>query len=528
MPKNKTEKLEHFPVEVKFQNPTAGVIKGIAATYGGSPDGVGDVIAPGAFTASLDAIRAAGRKVKMLANHDPLKPIGKWTKIKDSALGLQVEGRLTLDATDGKDVHALMKDGVLDSLSIGYRTVSAEPRSGGGRTLTEIELVEISVVTFPANEAAKVTDVKGAADGTKTKAQKAATEGGKDMPTEHAPELDAEVKKLNDRMADLEAKAANINAAPAVANTNRAPEVKAFEDFARFGRENMGAEEQKALNSGNDAQGGALVPEDYRAELIKNITEVSPMRQLSRTTNTGRDELIMPKRLTKLAGGWTAELADRPEDEPTYGQVKIPVHEIGVFTAISNQNLEDSAFDMQSELTSDFAEAFGEAESAAFILGDGVGKPKGILDSADIAADPSGQAGTIDADDMITTFYRVKASYRGNGAWMMNSATLAEVRKLKTANGDYIWRESLADGQPATILGRPVYEAPDMPDPVQNAKAILFGDMSRAYRVVSRLEISVLRDPFTLASKSMVRFHARMRVGGDVVLPEAARTIQVA
>lgn len=140
----------------------------------------------------------------------------------------------------------------------------------------------------------------------------------------------------------------------------------------------------------------------------------------------------------------------------------------------------------------------------------------------------SAAAGVADADDLITTFYKVKASYRNRGAWMMNSDMLAEVRKLKTASGDYIWRESLADGQPATILGRPVFEAPDMPAPVANAKAVIFGDFNRAYRIVQRLDIAVLRDPYTQATKSAVRFHARQRVGGDTVQPEAVRILQLA
>ncbi|WP_299692732.1 phage major capsid protein [uncultured Tateyamaria sp.] len=520
MAKDFLETHEFAPVQVKFANPENGVVKGIAATYDSNPDRVGDTIKQGAFTNTLNQIDTEGRSVVMLDNHDPSKPIGRWTKFEDGPDGLKVEGRLSINSDAGRNVWALMKDGVLDALSIGYRTVSADPRAGGGRVLTEIDLVEISVVTFPANRAAVVTDVKG--DDPTTKAQKAATGGANDMALD-ASELDTELKKANERIADLEAK---FDAVPAKAKADETPvEVKAFENFARHGKEGMAADEIKALNSGTDAQGGFLVPEDFRAELIRDLTEVSPMRQVARVTTTGRDELVLPKRLTKLAGGWTAELADRTESEPTYGQIKIPVHEIGVFTAISNMNLEDSAFDMQAELTADFAESFGEIESNAFIVGDGVGKPKGILDSADIPTVNTAAAGVIDGDDLIGLFYSLKASYRNSGAWMMNSQTLAAVRKLKTAGGDYIWRESLADGQPATILGRPVYEAPDMPDPIANAKAVAFGDFSRAYRIVTRLDISVLRDPYSLATKSMVRFHARARVGGDVVQGEAARTL---
>ncbi|WP_299596598.1 phage major capsid protein [uncultured Tateyamaria sp.] len=531
MPKD--TQTEFMDVEFKFQGGDTGIIEGFASTYGGDGDGVMDVIQAGAFTNTLNAISSRGIKLKMLREHDRAKPIGVWTKLTDTPQGLKVEGQIAIDADDGRNAHALMKSGALDALSIGYRVAAFEPREGGGRILTDIELVEISVVTFPANAGAVITDVKGAID-PKTKAQKAATEGADDMPLDTASELDAKLtetktaldKALN-RIGDLEAKAQTV---PAAAKGEDEPTVeqKAFAEYARAGKENMGADEVKALQNAADAQGGFLVPEDFRAELIKTVTETSPMRQVARTTSTGRDELVLPKRVTKLQGGWTAELDDRPESEPTYGQIKIPVHELGVWTSVSNANLEDSAFDMQTELTADFGESFGEMESSAFILGDGVGKPTGILTNVDIPVTPSAAAGVADADDLITTFYAVKAAYRNRGAWMMNSSMLAAVRKLKTSSGDYLWRESLADGQPATILGRPVYEAVDMPDPVPNAKAAIFGDFSRAYRIVSRVDLSVLRDPYTLAGKSAVKFHARQRVGGDVVQPEAVRVLQLA
>ncbi len=177
MPKDLTkDAYEQLAVEVKFQNPDSGFIKGLAATYGGQPDAEGDVIAPGAMTSSLNNIKASGKRLKMLLQHDPGQAIGLWVSLKETRDGLQVEGKLSLDADDARNAYAKLKDGTLDALSIGYRTLSAEPRPGGGRTLTEIEIVEISVVTFPANAGAVVTDVKGA-DASQPKAQKAATKG---------------------------------------------------------------------------------------------------------------------------------------------------------------------------------------------------------------------------------------------------------------------------------------------------------------------------------------------------------------
>jgi len=518
--------LQTLTFETKFQTPGEGVLKGMAATYGGSPDSVGDVIQAGAFTDTLAQLFTEGRSLPMLMGHDQTRVVGKWTKLTDTPQGLEATGELTLDATEGKDAYALLKSGAISTLSIGYRTRSFEPRQGGGRTLTDIELAEISLVAIAANRRARVTDVKSADLGATTEAQPAATEEAKTMALDTAFELDAKLDKIVNRVADLEAK--GTTPAQAKTDDDRSLEAKAFSLYTRGGEANMGAEEIKALNSSTAGEGGYLVPEDYRAELLRTVTEQSPMRQIARTSTTGRDELIIPKRLTKISGGWTAELAERNESEPTYGQIKIPVFELGVFTGVSNQNLEDSAFDMQAELTADFGESFGEFESEAFIKGDGVGKPRGILSEATIPDTATAAAGVVSGDDMITAFYAVKAAYRNAGAWLMNSATLAEVRKLKTASGDYIWQESLAAGQAPTILGRPVYEAVHMPDPITGAKAIIFGDFKRAYRVVTRPDIAVQRDPYTLATKSAVRFLARQRIGGDTVMPEAVRTLTLA
>ena len=109
----------------------------------------------------------------------------------------------------------------------------------------------------------------------------------------------------------------------------------------------------------------------------------------------------------------------------------------------------------------------------------------------------------------------------------MNGTTVASVRKLTNSAGEYLWKDSIAEGNPATLLGRPVYEAIDMPDVAAGAFPILFGDIAQAYRIYDRVSLSVLRDPYTMATKSLVRFHARRRVGGDVVKAEAIRKLKI-
>lgn len=138
-----------------------GVIEGYAAIFGNVDNG-GDKIMPGAFIEGIAAARRGGRTVKMLWNHDPQTPIGVWEDLAEDAKGLWGKGRLVMEVARAREVHALMKAGAISGLSIGYRTKSFEP-DGGVRVLKAVDLYEVSPVTFPMNDRARVTGVK--ADG---------------------------------------------------------------------------------------------------------------------------------------------------------------------------------------------------------------------------------------------------------------------------------------------------------------------------------------------------------------------------
>lgn len=138
----------------------AGSFAGYASTFGGPPDGYGDVIAPGAFARALARHEAAGSRPAMLWQHDTRAPIGRWTRLTEDARGLKVEGRLTLEVQRAREAYALLRDGALGGLSIGFRTRRSEAGAHGGRLLTELDLIEISLVTLPANAAARVAAVK--------------------------------------------------------------------------------------------------------------------------------------------------------------------------------------------------------------------------------------------------------------------------------------------------------------------------------------------------------------------------------
>ena len=199
---------------------------------------------------------------------------------------------------------------------------------------------------------------------------------------------------------------------------------------------------------------------------------------------------------------------------------------------VSEQMMEDSEFNLEEELQLEFSEQFAVTEGAALVNGDGAGKPEGFLQHADVAETVSGSAGSIadasgQANGLIDLYHGLKTAYAVNGTWLLNRATLSEVRKLKDGQNNYIWQPGLASGVPNTILGQPYVEVPDMPDVAAGAFPIAFGDLRRGYVIVDRINLSVLRDPFTQATSGNVRFIARRRVGGQVVLAEAIRKLKV-
>ncbi len=298
----------------------------------------------------------------------------------------------------------------------------------------------------------------------------------------------------------------------------------AFLEWARKGKEGLGPEQVKKLTVSDDTTGGFLAPKEYVREIIKGIVETSPVRSLARVRTTSQRSVQMPKRTGTFAAQWVSESGTRSETTGlTYGLEEVANHELYALVDISFQDLEDSAFDLEGELRMEFAEQFGKAEATAFVSGNAVGKPEGFLTQSDVSEVVSGDATLVKPDGLIALFYALKSGYVANSSWIMNRQTIKAVRQLKDTTNQYLWQPSMQLGEPATLLGRPIVEAVDMPDVGAGTYPIAFGDFRRAYVIVDRLAISILRDPLTQATSGAVRFIARKRVGGQVVLPEAIK-----
>ena len=338
--------------------------------------------------------------------------------------------------------------------------------------------------------------------------------------------LEGKFKRLETAM--LRGPRASLGGDAAVAS----PERKAFAKFLRQGEAFLAPPEVKVLTLGDDTQAGYSAPAEYLRELIKGVSEVSPMRTVCRLLETSQRSLEIPKRTGQFNAAWVGETESRSETTGlTFGLEEIPTHELTAEVYMSLQMLEDAAFDMEAELIMEFTERFGVAEGTTVVAGNSVKRPEGFLNHADVAETNSGSAATIadangQANGVIDLYHDIKTEYARNGSWVLNRQTLASVRKLKDSQNNYIWQPGLANGIANTILGSPYLEVPDMPNEAAGAFPIAFGDWRRAYIIVDRVNMSVLRDPFTRASSGQVKFVARRRVGGQVVLAEAIRKLK--
>jgi HK97 family phage major capsid protein len=325
--------------------------------------------------------------------------------------------------------------------------------------------------------------------------------------------------KLTDRLNALEAKM-NRQGHSSAANDNGELETKAFDAFLRRGAESLGDLERKSLTlSGNTA----LTPPEFGKEVLKLLRLRSPIRQYAKVITIGASQVQFPRRTGSTNAVWVADTDTRTESEPSYEPINITPGELAIYTDVSNQLLEDNAYDLAGEVASDLAETFGINEGSAFVSGNGNGKPNGIMNATGIQTVITGAASDFPAssptDVLLKMFHALPAVHADNGVWVMNRKTLGELRQFKDGMGRYIVLDGLSEGAPITLLGRPVVDAFDMDDIGAGKFPILFGDL-KGYRIVDRVSFELMRDPYTQATVGQTRFHARKRVGADVTHPD--------
>ena len=297
-------------------------------------------------------------------------------------------------------------------------------------------------------------------------------------------------------------------------------------------------EVQASLNKGADAEGGYLAPVEWDRTITDKLILVSPMRQMANVQKVSGAGLTKLFNLGGTASGWVGETAARPQTNTSqFASLGFGWGEIYANPAATQQILDDSEINLDQWLAGEVEMEFAKQEGAAFFSGDGANKPFGILTyvtgAANAAKHPfgaikvvnSGAAAAITSDGIIDLVYDLPSAFTGNAKFTMNRKTQGAVRKLKDGQNNYLWQPSYVAGQPATLAGFAVQEAPDMPDVAANAIAALFGDFKQTYTVYDRVGVRVLRDPFT--AKPYVLFYTTKRVGGGVHNPEPMRALKV-
>lgn len=337
-------------------------------------------------------------------------------------------------------------------------------------------------------------------------------------------EKKADTSKIVDRLDKLEAKANRPEGGTSEDETTE--EHKAFAAYLRYGS-NAPAADLKALTVSSDPQGGYFAPAEMSSEFIRDLVEFSPVRTVASVRQTGAPSVIYPKRTGITNAKWKGENETQEASEPGFGQAELVLKEINTFVDISNQLLADSAGQAETEVRTALAEDFGQKEGLAFVEGDGVLEPEGFMTHDGIEETLNGHATNLSADQLIKLLYAQPAMYRNSGAWVMNGTTLGIVRMLKDGQGNFLWQPSYAAGQPETILGRPVVEMVDMPDLASGTYPIIYGDWS-GYRIVDRVGLSTLVNPYIRATEGITRIHATRRVTGGVLQAAKFRKLKMA
>ncbi|MFR1509233.1 MAG: phage major capsid protein [Acutalibacteraceae bacterium] len=297
--------------------------------------------------------------------------------------------------------------------------------------------------------------------------------------------------------------------------------------FWQVMRNKAGLEVKNALQIGSDAEGGYLTPDEFEHTLVEALEEEDIFRGLANTIQTSSGDRKIPVVATKGDASWVDEEGAIPESDDSFKQVTLSAYKLATMIKISEELLNDSAFDLESYVAKEFGRRIGTKEEEAFFVGDGTGKPTGILDATgggQLGKTTSG-ATAISFDEIMDLFYSLKSPYRKNATFLMNDSTVKAIRKLKDGGGQYIWQPSMVAGTPDTILNRPVLTSAYMPEISAGNKTVAFGDF-KYYWIADRQGRSFKRLNELFAVTGQIGFVATQRVDGKLILPEAVKYLQ--
>jgi HK97 family phage major capsid protein len=384
------------------------------------------------------------------------------------------------------------------------------------------------------------------------KALKEVAKGKDDVVTrEHVDRVNADLGKNTAALEDLQRKIAALSVSGESGDNKSTPERrqhrKAFNTFVRKGTnegELKALEVKAALSTDSDPDGGFVVPEETDATISRALEVVSAIRRLADVQVVGTSQYKALHNLGSAGGGWVGEQQSRAETTtPRLVEMTFPMGEVYAMPGATQSMLDDARINVDQWLADEVNRTFAEYENAAFVTGNGVNRPKGFIDTTNgvvanaswawgkvgfVTSGASGAFVTTSAtanayDKLLDLYHALRAGYRGNAAWLMSDATLAEVRKVKDNDGAYIYLPPTS-AEPGSILGKTVEIEDNMPTIGANSFSIAFADWKRAYKVLDRFGTRVLRDPFS--NKPYVMFYTTKRVGGGIRDYEAIKLMK--
>ena len=357
-----------------------------------------------------------------------------------------------------------------------------------------------------------------------------------DKMAQEVKDLGAEIERL-EQQAQVDAQLAAPTSRPvsgkpmivteerAATKTGTKEYTEAFWNMIR-NRGNYG-EVHNALSVGEDSEGGFTVPDEFERKLVEALEGNNIFRGMATVIRTSSGTRKIPIAEDTGEASWIDEGEEIPESDTTFGQTMLSAYKLGTMIKISNELLNDSAFDLASYIARRFGVRMGNAEERAFITGDGVGKPLGLLDDAGAKIGVTAAKTTaISFDEVFQLYYALKAPYRKKAEFLCNEALVLQLMTIKDNNGNYIWKPGLDIGKPDTLLNRPLKTSAFMPEVAAGNKVMAFGDYSY-YWIADRQNRTFRRLNELYARTDQVGFLTTQRVDGKLILPEAVQVLQM-
>lgn len=490
-------------IQIKSQSESDLVISGYASVFN-VVDQHNEIIVKGSFFNSHYS------KVKLLWQHDFAKPIGVISALFEDEYGLKIEGVINGKIKQGAEAIELLKQGAISGLSIGFYIKSEEYNKQGQKVISSIDLKEVSIVTFPANESAQISQI--------TKIHNQHEENMEQENINH---------KYADKMNALELKVDSMHkmlSRPEITITSDNEQQKAFQNYIRAGIENNFL--LKSSLSSDVNAGGALIERSLYHKIITDMQTHSPMRQLASIETISTNSLDIIRQDENFGNGWIGEVEARADTNSSkLVPHRIHVHELYAQPKATQRLIDDSELDIQNWLIERLRDSFVVSENEAFINGDGDKKPIGLLHSIfnkhrDCVVNLKSRP--FSSDSLLEMINALDERYLPNATFLMNRSTLSLIQGFKDATGRFIWQASMSDSFKQSIFGIPVVCCANFP-PLAASKepVIVLGDIKSAYKIVDRSGINIMRDPYT--DKPFVKFYAVKRVGGDLMNPKALR-----